>query len=168
MLGYSERMSIHARTTILPLSIVLCYCLTKSSNLTFIGCHNVQLQSCSMVVTTSVRAPSWHGDIHMCTLTCFVRYPLHKFRLPTSFLLFVATAYFRPYILPCLIQRTISAYDLCISYPFPMSPRCRDIFSSHFPISPCCILSCLLLSPRWIQFFSLLSPCWTRFSLDFT
>ena len=36
-------------------------------------------------MTTSVRAPSWHEDVRVCTLTFFVTYPLHKSRLPFSF-----------------------------------------------------------------------------------
>ena len=83
MLGYSEIMSIRARIIILPLSIVLYYCLTKTSYLTFIRCNNIRLQSFWMV--TSVRAPSWHDDVHACALTCFVPYPLHKFRLTLPF-----------------------------------------------------------------------------------
>ena len=50
-----------------------------------IRCHNVWLQSCWMVAMTSVRAPSWHNDICACALTRFVPYPLHKFRLTSSF-----------------------------------------------------------------------------------
>ena len=38
-----------------------------------------------MVVTTSVRAPSWHDDVRACALARFVPYPLHKFRLTSSF-----------------------------------------------------------------------------------
>ena len=85
LLGYSERMSIRARMIILPLSIVLHYCLTKTSDLTFIGCHNVQLQSCLMVVMTSVHVPSWYDNIRACALTRFVPYPLHKFRVTSAF-----------------------------------------------------------------------------------
>ena len=33
-----------------------------------------------------------------------------------------------------------------------------ETFSHYFPLSPRCILSCLILSPRWIQFYLLLSP----------
>ena len=78
-------MSIRARMIVIPLSIVLHYSITKTSNLTFIGCHNIQHQSCSMIVTTSVCAPSWHDNIHVCALTRFAPYPLHKFRLTLSF-----------------------------------------------------------------------------------
>ena len=90
-------MSISARIIILPLSIVLHYCLNKTLELTFIGCHNIRLQPCSKVVTTSVHAPSWHDDVRACALTRFVPYPLHKFRL-------VAMAYFCPFVVPCLIH----------------------------------------------------------------
>ena len=38
-----------------------------------------------MVVTTSVRAPSWHDNVHAYALTCFVPYWLHKFRLTLLF-----------------------------------------------------------------------------------
>ena len=78
-------MSIRARIIILPLYIVIHYCVTKTSDLTFIECHIVWLQYCSMVVTMSVCAPSWHDDIRVCSLMCFVPYPLHKFRLTSSF-----------------------------------------------------------------------------------
>ena len=57
-------MSIRARMIILPLSVVLHYCLTKTSDLKFIRCHNVQLYSCWMVVMTSLRALSGHEDAH--------------------------------------------------------------------------------------------------------
>ena len=70
---------------ILPLYILIHSCLTKTSYLTFIGCHNARIQSCWIVVTTSVRAPSWHDVVCACTLTHFFPYPLHKFRLMLSF-----------------------------------------------------------------------------------
>ena len=84
-LGYSERKSICARMIILPLYIVLYWFLTKSSNLTFMGCHNVWLQFCWVEVTTSVRSLSWHDKVHTCTLTHFVPYPLYKLMLKLSF-----------------------------------------------------------------------------------
>ena len=68
-LGYSERMSIRASIIILPLSIVPHCFLTKTSNLMFIVCHNIRLQSCLMVVMRSVRAPSGHGDVCACAHT---------------------------------------------------------------------------------------------------
>ena len=52
--------------------------------MTFIGCHNVQLQSFLMVMATYVRAPLWYDDIRACALTLFVPYSLHKFRLTLS------------------------------------------------------------------------------------
>ena len=78
-------MSIRTSMIILILSIVLHYCLTKTSYLKLIGFHNVQLQSCLMAVTTYMRAPSWYEDVQVCALTHFVPYPLHKFRLKSSF-----------------------------------------------------------------------------------
>ena len=77
-------MSICARMTILLLSIVLHCCLTKTSNLAFIGYHNVVIFPL-MVVTTSVHAPSWQDDTRVCALTRFVPYSLHKFRITSSF-----------------------------------------------------------------------------------
>ena len=85
MLEYSERMSIRDRMVILPLSIAFHYCITKTSDLTFIGCHNVQIQPCLMVVTMSVCTLSWHEDVRVCVLNCFVPYLLHKFILTLSF-----------------------------------------------------------------------------------
>ena len=69
---------------ILTLSIVLHYCFTKTSDLTFIRFHNVRLQYFFMVVTTSMRAPSWHDNVSACGITHFVPYQLHKFRLMLS------------------------------------------------------------------------------------
>ena len=80
-----RKNSIRARMIILPLSIVLHYFLTKTSDLTFIGCHNVRLQFCSMVVTTSVRAPSRHDDVHTCALMRFVPYPIPVKNRPDLF-----------------------------------------------------------------------------------
>ena len=78
-------MRTRDRMIILPLSIVLHYCLTKKTALTFIGCHNAWLQSCLMVVATSVRVLLWHEDVRVCALTRFTPYPLHKFRLTSAF-----------------------------------------------------------------------------------
>ena len=55
------------------------------SHVTFIGCHNVRLQSCWMVVPRSVRALSCHDDVHACARTRFVPYQLHKFKLTPTF-----------------------------------------------------------------------------------
>ena len=78
-------MSIRARMIILPLSSLLHYCLTKTSKLTVVGYNNDTLQSCWMVVTTYVHAPSWHDGLCVCTLTHLVPYPLHKFILTSWF-----------------------------------------------------------------------------------
>ena len=78
-------MSISACMIIISLSIVLRHCLTKLSDWIFIRCHNVRLESYRMVVTTYIRALSWHDDVRACSLTDFVPYPLHKTRLMSSF-----------------------------------------------------------------------------------
>ena len=152
---------------ILPLSIVLHYCLTKTSDLTFIGCHNVRLQSCLMVVTTSMRAPSWRDDVRACAGTCFVPYLLNKFTLTLS-LSYCGYGIFPSLRRAMSYPRTMSAYDLCISFPFSFISALWRHFFVPFPLSPLCILSCLLMSPRWIRFFLLLSPCWTLFLLGLT
>ena len=84
-------MRIRDRMIILPLSIVIHYCLTKTSYLTFIGFHSVQLQCCLMAVTISVRAPSWKDDVRACALTLFVPYKLRKLRLTNGAVLSVST-----------------------------------------------------------------------------
>ena len=78
-------MSIRVRMIILSLFIVHNYCLTKDSDMTSIGYHNVRLESCRMVVMTSLCAPSWHETVCACALTFFVPYPLHKFILTFSY-----------------------------------------------------------------------------------
>ena len=117
MLEYSERMSIHTRMIILSLSVVIHYCLTKTSDLTFIEFHNVRFQSCLMVVTTSVRAPSWHDDVHACAHT--VLYHIHYINsdLRCDFPI-VGYGIFPPLRRAKSYPRTLSAYDLCISFPF--------------------------------------------------
>ena len=47
--------------------------------------YNVQLVYYWMIVTTSVCAPSWRNNVCACSLTVFVPYPLHTFRLMMSF-----------------------------------------------------------------------------------
>ena len=62
-----------------------------------------------MVVTTSVRAQSWDDDVHACALTPFVPYPLHKFRLTSSF------SYFWPWHLSALtLCHVLSADYVCV------------------------------------------------------
>ena len=78
-------MSIRPRIIILPLSIVPYLGPTKTSDLTFIWFYNVWLESYRMVVTTSMSALSWSDDVHVCAVMVFVPYPLHKFRLLSSF-----------------------------------------------------------------------------------
>ena len=102
---------------ILPLSVVLSYCLTKTSDLTFIGCHKVRLQSCLMVMTMSMCAPLWHDNVHVCAHT--VLYHIHYVNsdLSRHFLIDVYG------IFPSLRRaksypRTRSAYKLCIFFLF--------------------------------------------------
>ena len=64
-----------------------------------------------------------------------------------------------------LYLRIISVYNLCISFLFPLSPQCGDIFLFHFPFSSHCTLFYLLLFSRWIRLFLLLSICWTQIIL---
>ena len=83
--GYWERMSIRPRMIILSLSIVHYLGFTKTPDLPFIGCYNIQLESHWMFVTTSVCALSRHEDVRACVVTVLVSYPLHKFILTLSF-----------------------------------------------------------------------------------
>ena len=127
-------MNIDARMIINSLSIVIHYFLTKTPNLTFIGCHKVWLKSYRM-------PPSWHDDTRACALTIFVPYTLHEFRLTSSFLI---GGYGIFLYLRCTIpySRTMSACELCIHisssfiytlYPV-LSPPVSNIDSI---ISPC-------------------------------
>ena len=144
----SERMSIRARMIILPLYIFLHHCLTKTSDLIFIICHNVQIQSCCMVVKMSKCSPSWHDTICACTLTCFVPYPLHKFILTSSFyyLWLWHISFLTLYHLLSLDYVRVQlvnlfTFSLCLH-------NVETFFCTIFSLSPRCILSCLILSPR--------------------
>ena len=117
MLGYSERMSIRDRMIIIPLSIVPHYCLNKTSDLTFIGCHNVRLQYCLMVVTTAVSATSWYDDVRACALTFlyhmhYVNSDLRRHFIIDSYGIFPSLRRAKSY------PRTMSAYNLCIYFLF--------------------------------------------------
>ena len=70
---------------IIPLDIILHYCLTKTSELTFIIYHNIRFEYFWMVVKTSMRALSYNDDVRACALTLFVPYPLCKFMLTSLF-----------------------------------------------------------------------------------
>ena len=97
-----------------PLSIVFNYRLTKTSDLTFIGCHNIRFQSCLMVVTTSVRAPSWHEDVH--TVLYHIHYVNSDLRCDfpiDGYRIFPSLRRDKSY------PQTMSAYDLCVYFPFP-------------------------------------------------
>ena len=128
-------MSIRDRMNILFLSIVIHYCLIKTSDLTFIRCHNVQLQSCLMVVTTSVRAPSWHDDVCACALTRFVPYRLHKFNLRHHFHICGYSIF--PY-LNCAYSYppTMSAYNLSLYFSSMLWRHCFVPFPIFFTLYP--------------------------------
>ena len=78
-------MGIRARVIIISLSVVLHYCLTKTSELTFIVFHHVRLEYFQMFVKTSVSALPWHENVNSFVLTVFIPCPLRKFRLTLSF-----------------------------------------------------------------------------------
>ena len=147
---------------ILPLSIVLHYCLNKTSDLTFIGFHNFWLQSNPMFVMMSIHAPSWYDDVRACALTF-----LYHIHYVNSYLRchFHICGYDIVLSLRCAKSYpwTIYLYFLCISFPFYFVYTLWRQFFVPFPLSPRSILSCLLLSPRWTLLFLLLCPCWTWF-----
>ena len=152
-------MRIRASMIILLLCIVLHYYVNKTSDLTFIWCHNVWLQYFFMVVTTSLCSSSWYDNVHVCTLTRFVPYAWNKFRLMLSF------SYFWVWHLSVLASFHVLSTDYVhvqlvyfFSF-FPLSPRCGNILSYHLTLYSRCILSRLFLSPFWIQIFLLLCPC---------
>ena len=125
-------MSIRARMLILPFSILLHYSLTKTSDLTFTGCHNVRLKSCSMVMATSVRAPSWHDDVRACALTFLyhincVNSDLRRHFLIDGYGIFPSLRRAKSY------PRTMSVYDLCISFPFSFVSTLWRYFFVPFP-----------------------------------
>ena len=126
-------MSIRSCMIIISLSIVSHFDLTKTTDLTFIGCHNVRLESYRMAVTSSVCASSWHDDANACTLTIFVPYPLNKFILTLSFSywwlwhLSVLTVY---HILSSFYVR-ILIVTLCLFSPFLHSVFCLFSFCLH-------------------------------------
>ena len=129
---------------ILTLFIVLYYCLTKTYDLTFIRCHNIRLQSCPMVVRTSVSEPSWHDDVCVCTLTFlyhihYVNSDLRRYFFNDGYDIFMSLDCAKSY------PRTMSAYNLCIYFPFFFVSPLWRYFLHNFPLSSCCILSYLLM-----------------------
>ena len=128
---------------IIYFSIVLYYCFTKTSELMFIGCHNVRLESCWMVVTASMHALSWHDDICACALTFLYHTHWLNSDLRRHFII-DENGIFPSLRRTISYPYTMSAYDLFIFFLFPLSPRC--------------ILSFILLSPHWIQFLLLIYP----------
>ena len=147
-------MSIRARMIIPPLSIVLHYCITKISDLTFIRCNNVQLQYCLMAVITSVHAPSWHDNVHACALTFLYHIHYVNSDLRHNFcidgcVVFLSLRFAKSY------PRTISLYDLCIYFPFSFLSTLWRLFfvpfsfvSTPYPV----------LSPSVSTLDSILSP----------
>ena len=92
---------------ILPLSIVLNYYLTKTFDLTFIKCHNILLQSFSMVMTMLVCATS--------------RVPYHIHHINSDVRRhFLICGYGVFLYLRCAMSylKTMYTYYLCISCPF--------------------------------------------------
>ena len=157
-------MSIHARMIIHHLSIVLHYSLIKTSDLTFIGCHNVRLQSCLMVVTTSVCAPSWHDNLFAFALTFLyhIHYINSDFRrhfLIDGYGVFPSSRRAKSY------PRIISAYDLWISFPFSfVSTLWRHFFvpfSFVYTLHP-------VLSPSVSTLDSILAPYVSMLDLIFS
>ena len=137
-------MSIRERMIILPLYIILHYCLTKNSDLMFIRCHNILLQSCLMVLTTSVSAISWHDKLRVCTITFFT-ISTTWIQTYVVILLLMAMAYFHPYVVLSLI-RGLCLHTICaLVFLFPLSPCFVDIFCTvflclnvvSFPVSLC-------------------------------
>ena len=116
---------------------------------------------------TSMCAPTWHDDVCTCTLAQFVPYPLHKFRLTLS-----SYYLWQWHISVLTLYHSLSADYVCVRlvnfFFFSLCLKAAETFCLPFPLSPCCILYCLLLSPCCIRFFLLLSPCLTQFLLGLT
>ena len=145
-------------------------------------------------VTVFLKLPTWHFSdvitstfnilgwswrclcVHRHWMTVYVRACMrpHAFRpISTTYiqtyvviLLFLALAYFCPYIVPFIIHELCSRRNCTFLSIFILSPQWGDILLYHFHLSPCCILSCLLLS--LIRLFLLLYTSWTQFLPDFT
>ena len=100
---------------IIYFSIVLYYCFTKTSELMFIGCHNVRLESCWMVVTASMHALSWHDDICACALTFLYHTHWLNSDLRRHFII-DENGIFPSLRRTISYPYTMSAYDLCIYF----------------------------------------------------
>ena len=110
-------MSIHTRMIILSLSVVIHYCLTKTSDLTFIRCHNVRLEKYQMVVTKSVRAPSCNENV--CAWALTFSYHIHYVNSYLRCHFFIDGYGFFPSLHRTIsYQWTMYAYNLCIKLYF--------------------------------------------------
>ena len=139
---------------ILSFSIVLRWCITKTSNLAFIGCHNVRLEYSWVVVTTFVCAQSWNDDVPVWALTRFshiyyMSSDLHRHFLIFEYVIFPSLRYTISY------PWTMSTYYLCIFSPFSFVSTLWRHFSVSFSF-----VSKLypVLSPSISTLDSILSP----------
>ena len=93
--------------------------LLKTSYLTFIGCYNVRIEYSWVVMTTSVRAPSWHDNVRVCALTVFVLSSLNIFSDLRHHFLNDGYGIF-PYLFRTIsYPRSMFAYKLCIYVSSP-------------------------------------------------
>ena len=123
-------MSIRSRIIVIYLSIVLHDCIIKTPDFTFIGCHNVRIESYRIVATASVCSPSWHEDVHVCDHIVFIPYPLRKFRLTSSF------SYLWLWHIYVLTYHLLSADYVCIQLVhFCLFFLC--LHAKSFPFSSC-------------------------------
>ena len=146
-------MSIRTRMIIHTLSIVLHCFLTKTSNLTFIWCHNVRLQSCLMNGACTVMA--WRRT-YVCApsrVSSHIHYmnsDLHGHFVICGYGIFLSLRRDMSYLW------TLSTYDLCISFPsFFISTMWRHFFvpfsyvSAFYPfLYPSVSTLDSILSPR--------------------
>ena len=100
---------------ILNFSIILHYCLTKTSDLTFIGYHNFWLEYCWMVVTISVRTQAQHDHVFAFALIFlynihYVNLDLRPHFLTDGYKVFMSLGH------TISFPRNIFMYDLCIYF----------------------------------------------------
>ena len=121
-------------------SILIHYCLTETTNLTFIGCHNIWLEYFRVVVTTSVCALSCHKNGHVCAITLLYRIHYVNSYLRRNFII-DGYGIFPPLRWAISYPRTMSAYNLCICFSF-------YFVSMMYPVlSPYVSMLDLILSP---------------------
>ena len=139
---------------VIPLSIVLHYCPIKTSELTFIRCHNSWFNFFCVAVTTSVRAPSCHDNVRVCSPTRLSYIHYINSDLCRHFL---SCGYGRFLSLRCNISYmwTMSAYDFCITFSFFfVSTLWRRLFIPSSNVS----MLYPVLSPSFFMLDSILSP----------